>query len=69
MKNEVVNIDVGIYLYMTNQSYDKFNRQPFELIYRNASYDNNNNEVHWVELYKINYDFIDLYRTFIMYNV
>lgn len=64
MKNEVVYIDVGFYYYMTNNSYLKFSNQPFELLYRNASYDNNNNELHWAELYKINYDYFELLTLF-----
>ena len=64
MKNKVVYIDVGFYYYMTNQSYNKFGNQPFELIFRNATYDNNNNELHWAELYKINYDCLDLFNCF-----
>lgn len=64
MKNEVVYIDVGFYYHMTNQSYNKFGSLPFELIYRNATYDNNNNELHWAELYKINYECLDLFNIF-----
>lgn len=57
MRDNVVNIDVGKYYYMTNESYDKFSIWPFELVYRNATLDNQNEEVHWVEMYKINQSF------------
>lgn len=57
MRNKVVNIDVGDYYYMTNESYDKFMTWPFEQVYRNATLDNKNEEIHWVEVYKINQSF------------
>ena len=52
MRNNVVNFIVGKYYYMTNESYDKFKNPPFELIYRNATYNNQDEEIHWIELYK-----------------
>ena len=58
MRNGVVNVDVGNYYYMSNDSYDKFNLKPFDLVYRNVTYDNNGVELHWAELYKINYSFM-----------
>jgi hypothetical protein len=60
MRNGVVNVDVGDYYYMSNESYDKFDLKPFDLIYRNVTHDNNGIEVHWAELYKINYCYIDI---------
>jgi hypothetical protein len=60
MKNSVVNIDVGEYFYMSNRSYNKFSTKPFELVYRNATINNNEIELHWIELYKINYNFINI---------
>jgi hypothetical protein len=61
MKNSVINVDVGNYYYMTNNSYKKFLKMPFELIYRNASI-NNNLELHWIELYKIDYNYFDIFN-------
>ena len=63
MKNSVVNVDIGEYFHMTNFSYEKFTKKPFELIYRNVTFDNNGMELHWAELYKIEYNqygFIDI---------
>jgi hypothetical protein len=40
---------------MTNESYDKFKEEAFTLIYRNATVNDELEEVHWIELYKINY--------------
>lgn len=57
MRNNVVNIDVGRYYYMTNESYDKFTIWPFEMVYRNATLNEENEEIHWVEIYKINQSF------------
>jgi hypothetical protein len=59
MRNSVINVGVGKYYYMSNQSYEKFTKKPFELIYRNVSLGNNNDELHWIELYKINYSYLD----------
>ena len=53
MRDGVVNVDVGKYYYMTNESYEKFNYTPFKLIYRNATYDNEDEEIHWVEVYQV----------------
>jgi hypothetical protein len=55
MRAKVVNVDVGKYYHMTNASYDKFKEKPFTLIYRNATYNEDLEEVHWIELYEINY--------------
>ncbi len=60
MKNSVINVDVGNYYYMTNESYEKFTKKPFDLIYRNVTMGNNDIELHWVELYQINYNYIDV---------
>jgi hypothetical protein len=57
MRNKVVNIDLGKYYYMTNESYDKFTVWPFEMAYRNATLNKDNEEIHWVEIYKINQSF------------
>lgn len=55
MRTNVINVDVGKYYYMTNASYDKFFDDPFSLIYRNATINNDLEEIHWIELYEINY--------------
>lgn len=55
MREKIVNVDVGNYYQITNASYEKFLDTPFTLIYRNATINDNNEEIHWVELYKINY--------------
>ncbi len=55
MRTNVINIDVGKYYYMTNASYDKFLEEPFTLVYRNATMNNDFEEIHWIELYEINY--------------
>jgi hypothetical protein len=60
MKNSVVNVDVGKYYYMSNQSYEKFTKKPYDLIYRNITMGNNGMELHWAELYKINYSYMDI---------
>jgi len=54
MRYKVVNVDVGKYYYMTNESYDKFNSSPFELIYRNETLNDEFEEIHWVEIYQVN---------------
>jgi len=58
MRNNVVNVDVGKYYYMTNESYEKFRHPPFELIYRNVTLDNEKEEIHWVEIYQVNQSFL-----------
>ena len=55
MREKVVNVDVGRYFHMTNESYDKFKEDPFTLVYRNATFNNDFEEVHWIEMYEINY--------------
>ena len=62
MRNSVVNVGVGNYYYLTNNSYEKFSKMPFELIYRNASININNIELHWIELYKIDYNYFDVFN-------
>lgn len=55
MRDKVVNLVVCRSVYMTNESYDKFSCQPFELVYRNATVDMDGLEVHWAEVYRINW--------------
>lgn len=67
MKNEVVIIGFNnTKVYMTNENstagYDKFSKQPFELLYRNETSDKNLNKgeaIHWVEIYKVNWSYIE----------
>ena len=59
MKERVVHVGFGEIVYMTNKSYDKFSFQPFELLYRNATFDENMDEMHWTEIYNINWKFIE----------
>ena len=42
---------------MGEKGYEKFKKEPFELLYRNATADNGD----WVEVYKVNWDFIQEY--------
>lgn len=59
MYEKIVNVDIGYYYHFTNQSYNKFQKSPFELIYRNATYTDETIEKHWIEIYKINYSQIN----------
>lgn len=63
MQKNVINIEVGEYYHMTNQSYEKFHYNPFTLVYRNATVNEEFEEVHWIELYEINYTMIPLQST------
>jgi hypothetical protein len=59
MRDTSVNVRVTYSVYMTNESYLKFNQEPFELVYRNVTLNQNLEEVHWAEVYKVNWTFID----------
>jgi hypothetical protein len=59
MKERVVHVGFGKIVYMTNESYDKFTYQPYEIEFRNATMNQNNEEVHWTVLYRINWTFIE----------
>jgi hypothetical protein len=50
---------------MNNNSYDKFLDQPFELIYRNATLNIEMEEIHWTELYSVNWTYIEKNLPFI----
>ncbi len=54
-----VNVRVLCSVYMTNESYLKFSQEPFELVYRNATVNQDNEEIHWAEVYSINWTFIE----------
>ena len=58
MKDRVVHVGFGKILYMTNESYEKFLYQPFELTYRNATLNQDMEEEHWTEVYAVNWTFI-----------
>lgn len=62
MRDISVNVQVLQSFYMTNESYLKFSQEPFCLVYRNTSVNQNNEEVHWAEVYSVNWTFIEQYR-------
>jgi len=73
MKNEGVHTGphngIPTTVYMTNETwtaaYDKFKKQPFELIYRNESMDLDQltgEPKHWTEIYKINWSYLELFN-------
>lgn len=59
MRNSVVYLNVDLQVHMTNESYDKFLREPFELVYRNATLDSSGEEIHWAEVYRVNWTYIE----------
>jgi PKD repeat protein len=59
MRDISVNVRVTQSVYMTNESYLKFSQEPFELLYRNATINQNNEEIHWAEVYCVNWTFIE----------
>jgi len=59
MRDISVNVRVLCSVYMTNESYLKFSQEPFELIYRNATVNQDNEEIHWAEVYSVNWTFIE----------
>jgi hypothetical protein len=59
MRDVSVNIRVLESVYMTNESYLKFSQEPFTLVYRNATVNQDNKEIHWAEVYSVNWTFID----------
>ena len=62
MRESVVHIGFdGKKVYMTNESYEKFVYQPFELVYRNATLNQNMEEAHWAEVYAVNWTFVEKY--------
>jgi len=58
MRDTSVNVRVLWSMYMTNESYLKFKKKPFELVYRNATLDRNGEETHWAEVYLVNWSFV-----------
>ena len=61
MKERVTHVGFGKIVYMSNESYNKFELQPFKLIYRNSTMNEEMEEVHWTELYEVNWTYIDKY--------
>jgi hypothetical protein len=61
MKERVVNVGFGQIFYMTDESYDKFSDQPFELVYRNVTLDSDGFEKSWSEIYVVNWSYINSY--------
>ncbi len=59
MRDISVNVRVTQSVYMTNESYLKFSQEPFELLYRNATVNQDNEEIHWAEVYSVNWTFIE----------
>jgi hypothetical protein len=62
MRERVVHVGFGQITYMTNESYDKFLSQPYELIYRNATVNQDMVETHWTELYRVNWSYIEEFQ-------
>lgn len=58
MRYNVLNVGVGVYIHMTNGSYEKFSKPPFRLIYRNSTINSLGEEVHWAEVYAVNLSYI-----------
>jgi len=58
MRDTSVNIQLKTNFYMTNESYNKFLHQPFTLVYRNATVNQNMEEIRWTEIYSVNWEFI-----------
>lgn len=63
MREKVICLGVFLSVYMTNESYEKFLREPFELVYRKASLDKMDNEINWVEIYRVNWSYIEESKT------
>lgn len=71
MKNVVVHVYEGIDRYMINETkigdaryaaYDKFKREPFELVYENATIQIDpvtKEPVHWAQIYAVNWTYIE----------
>jgi hypothetical protein len=73
MKYDVVHFSSYVYFFMFNETnseetkwaaYDKFKKQPFELLYKNESEEKileTEESIHWAEVYKINWTYINNY--------
>ncbi|MCD6411084.1 MAG: hypothetical protein J7L20_01455 [Thermoplasmata archaeon] len=63
MRNSVVYLNVDLHVKMSNESYNKFSREPFEMVFRNATLDDHGREIHWAEVYRINWSYIEEFKT------
>ena len=61
MRDRVVHVGFGKIVYMTNESYNKFSYQPFKLVYRNETLNQNMEVKHWSEIYAVNWSFLQNY--------
>jgi hypothetical protein len=61
MRDVSVNVRVTQSVYMTNESYLKFSQEPFTLVYRNTTVNQDNEEIHWAAVYSVNWTFIEQY--------
>ena len=59
MKERVVHVGFAEIVYITNASYNKFLSEPFELVYRNATINENMQEEHWAEVFAVNWTWIE----------
>jgi hypothetical protein len=64
MKDRVVHVGAGKIVYMTNETsqeaYEKFSQQPFELLYRNETIDPNTKKAkNCAEVYQVNWTYIE----------
>jgi hypothetical protein len=64
MRNDIIELGLWRNLNMSNQSYDKFLEQPFELIYRNVTLNAVGQEEHWIEIFEVNWTYIEKYFYF-----
>jgi len=63
MQSSVINLALLRNEYMTNDSYLKFASEPFERIYRNETRNDNGDILHWVDVYAVNWTYIEQYKT------
>jgi len=59
MRDNLVGLSLLHNRYMTDESYEKFMLPPFRLIYKNATINRDMKEVHWAEIYSINWTYIE----------
>jgi hypothetical protein len=59
MRNRVVHVGFGKIVYFTNESYNKFSKEPFQLIYRNCTLNSNLEIEHWTEIYQVNWTYLN----------
>jgi hypothetical protein len=59
MRDVVCHVGFGIIIYISDAAYAKFQSEPFELIHRETTVDSNNEEIHWTEIYRVNWTYIE----------